>query len=84
MGSGNCGKILVFAPINLAVIFWRCLDIRTAECNFFWNLQAPLCNKWEDIKSALGPYRKQYKSTACFIFSLSAPDSIHLFFKKDG
>ncbi len=27
---------------------------------------------WEDIKSAMGPYCKQYKSIVCLFFSLTA------------
>jgi hypothetical protein len=36
----------------------------------------------EDIKSAMGPYCRKYKSDACFLFFLSALGPIHLFEKK--
>jgi hypothetical protein len=83
MGSGNCGEVLVFAPISLAVIFCRRLDIRTPECSFF-SSKRPYATSGKTLNQHWVLTVSSTKVLSASFSPLSALDSIHLFFLIDG
>jgi hypothetical protein len=84
MGSGNCGEILVFAPINLAVIFCRRLDIRTSECNFFGICKCPYATSGKTLNQHWVLIESSTKVLPASFPPCLPLTQIHFFFKKDG